>query len=89
MWHVTKISGDRELRELYKEASLEYEDLFTMKVKATPFKPIHVPFLFLLMDTPYKFENALKVLWGEALVKVTGNDLVSGKLENAQRNSVL
>ena len=28
MWHVTKISGDREIRQLFKDSCLEYEDIF-------------------------------------------------------------
>lgn len=67
-----------------------------MKVKSTPFKPLHFPLLFLFMDTPYMFEQAHHLVWGEEITYVTGNDLAfnyGGKekiqvLENALQATV-
>ena len=62
-----------------------------MKVRSTPFKPIHFPLIFLFMDSPYMFEQAHNLIWGDKITNVTGNDLAfeyAGKekmqvLENA------
>jgi hypothetical protein len=58
MWHLSKISGDREIRQNFKDAQIELDDIFRLKVKTTPFKPCHLPFIFVFMDTPFMFETA-------------------------------
>ena len=63
LWHLTKISGDREIRAIYKEAQIDFEDYFTLKVKNGPYKPMHLPYLFIFMDTPLMFERSLALIW--------------------------
>ena len=48
------------------------DDILRVKVRQTPFKPQHFPFIFLFMDTPLMFEVAFKLLWGEEIAEVTG-----------------
>ena len=72
VWHLSKVSGEREIRELFNDAQIELDDLFMHKVRSTPFKPMHLPFLFLFMDSPYMFETAFRHIWGQNIAEVTG-----------------
>lgn len=63
MWHLTKISADREIRATYKDAQIDYEDYFKVKVKKGPFKPLHLPYVFIFMDTPTMFERSLQLVY--------------------------
>jgi hypothetical protein len=45
-------------------------------VGAAPFKPIHLPYLFLMMDSPHMFETAFRFIWGSELSQITGQQLV-------------
>jgi hypothetical protein len=49
-----------------------------VKVKFTPFKPTHFPYIFLFMDSPYMFEAAFNLLWGQRISDITGQLLVDG-----------
>lgn len=51
---------------------MELEDILTMKVRQVPFKQAHFAYLFLFMDTPYKFEIMFSLIWGPELSGVTG-----------------
>jgi len=72
VWHLTKLSGDREVRQLYNLAQVEFEDILSVRVKQIPFKYAHFPYIFIFMDTQYKFEVMFKLLWGPELAGVTG-----------------
>lgn len=88
MWHLTKLSGDREARALFHEAQIELEDVFSLKVRSTPFKTMHFSFLFFFMDSPYMFETAFQMIWGPRISEVTGQLLVDG-MEFNERKQVL
>jgi len=88
LWHLTKISGDREIRELFREAQIELEDIFRLRARKTPFKPLHFPFIFIFMDSPYMFETAYNLLWGPSFTEVTGQELID-VLEFQDRKTVL
>jgi hypothetical protein len=75
-WHLTKIAAEREVRQLFHDAQLELDDVFMAKVKSTPFKPAHLPFLFVFMDSPHMFESAFRLIWGPELSEITGQNLV-------------
>jgi hypothetical protein len=88
MWHLGKISGDREIRQLFKDSQIEYEDLFQLKIRNTPFKPSHFPYLFLFMDSPSMFEQSLKILWPSNHVEITGQDFLDN-LSNKDKVEIL
>lgn len=71
-WHLSKISADREVRQHFIESQIDYEDLFSVKITKTPFKPMHLPMLFLFMDTAYMFEHSLNLIWPKQLIEITG-----------------
>ena len=49
-----------------------------MRVNGTPFRTSHFPFLFILMDTPFMFEVAFKLLWGDMFSHISGQQLIDG-----------
>ncbi|CDW75782.1 UNKNOWN [Stylonychia lemnae] len=77
VFHICKIAGDREIRELFRDSQIEYDDLLKYKLKATPFKPNQFPLLFLFMDTPVMFEESLKLIYNNGEVEITGQDFLN------------
>eukprot|EP00347_Sterkiella_histriomuscorum_P005365 403356888 len=88
MFHICKIAGDREIRQLYKDSQVEYTDLFKMKLKTTPFRVNQFPLLFIFMDTPLMFEEGLKMIYPISYVEVTGQDF-QDRLKQAEKFEVL
>ena len=88
VWHLAKIAGDREVRQLFKDVQIEYMDLFRRKIKTTPFKRVHVPYLFLFLDSPLPFEQSLSLLYSPYLTRVTGSHLTY-KLSPREKQQVL
>ena len=86
IFHLAKISGERELGQLYRDAQVEMEDVLQLRVRSTPFRPSQLPLLFLFMDSPYMFEKAFSLLWGDTFTQVTGQFLVDvlGQAEKKQ-----
>lgn len=60
LFHLTKIAADREVRELYKESDLQFEDLIYATEWAKPLKPTQIPYLFFFLDSERTFEAGLK-----------------------------
>lgn len=48
--HLSRVAGDREVRELFKQSDLQTEDLYRATMIQAPFKPQHIPLLFFFMD---------------------------------------
>ena len=88
LYHLVKISGEREIRQTYHDSHIDYEDVFEMQIRNPPFKPLHLPYIFLHMDSPYLFESALKMLWPEGVTAFTGKDFID-KLRNQDKVTIL
>ena len=62
-YHLSKVAGEAELREIYEAADVHVQDLATVnaaiKNHEGPLRPGHIPALFLNMDTEDMFERAL------------------------------
>ena len=86
MWHLTKLSGDREVRAIFNDGQIDLEDVFSLKIRSTPFKPIHFPYIFLFMDSPYMFEAGFSMLWGPRITEITGQLLIDGMEFNERKN---
>lgn len=80
-FHLAKIAGDREIRELYRQSDLQYEDLLYTSEWSPPLKPIQIPYIFFFMDTERTYELALRLIYKQHLVQYTGNDFIE-KLSN-------
>ena len=69
IYHLSKMAGASEIRELYEESDVSVEDHLTMHNRITEskgaFLPDDLPFLFLYMDSDLMFENSLKTLYSE------------------------
>lgn len=75
---MTKLSADREVRQLYHQAELELEDFLAMRVRQLPFKQSHFPYLFLFMDSPHKFEVMYELIHGQEISSVSGRQMIDG-----------
>lgn len=62
--------------------------MLRLRVKTTPFKPQHLPFMFLFMDTPNMFEIAYRILWTDTFTDITGQLLID-VLDAPTRRGVL
>ena len=62
-FHLAKIAGDREIRELYRQSDLQFEDMIYFKEWNPPLKPIEIPYLFFFMDKERTFELALRLIY--------------------------
>ena len=59
-FHLTKIAGDKEMRALYNESSLVFEDFFKYQInKRAPIKMEQIPLMFVFVDTPLMFERCM------------------------------
>jgi len=63
VFHLAKIAGDREMRALFHQSDLEYEDLFCPTMWPLPYKPHQIPYLFFFMDTERSFELCLSLMY--------------------------
>ena len=86
---MTKIAGDREVRELYRQSDLRFEDLWLETRWPLPLRPGALPFLFFFLDTEQTFEAGLQILYEEPLVKYQANDFVAGALQQAQIHQII
>ena len=75
-FHLAKIAGDREIRELYRQSDLQFEDMICFTEWNPPLKPIQIPYLFFFMDTERTFELALRLIYKQHLIQYTGNDFI-------------
>lgn len=64
-FHLAKLAGDREIRELYRQSDLQYEDLIYATNWGNQFKPIQIPYLFYFMDTERTYELCLRLLYNK------------------------
>ena len=63
------------MRERYRQSDLEFEDLYMATDFPKPLKPIHIPYLFLFMDTEKSFEAGLQLLYEEKFMRFTSDDI--------------
>ena len=59
IFHLSKIAGDREMRERYRQSDLEFDDLLMATPFPKPLKPSHIPYMFFFMDSERSFEACL------------------------------
>lgn len=68
VFHLIKIAGDRETRQLYCMSDLQIEDLLMPTQFGKPLKPVYIPFLFLFLDTSNSYEQGLGLLYKPELL---------------------
>lgn len=51
VFHLLKIAGDRETRQLFLQSDLQLEDLLMTTDFGRPLKPVYLPYIFLFLDT--------------------------------------
>ena len=75
-FHLAKVAGDREVRELFRQSDLQFEDLVCLSDWQPPFKPGQIPFLFFFMDTERAFELCMRLLYNQRTVQYTGEEFL-------------
>ena len=75
VFHLTKIAADREIRCLFKDSSLTFEDFFELQISEPPFKPKHLPYMFMFMDNAAMYESVLAII-RPAMSNITGADMI-------------
>lgn len=76
IFHLAKIAADREIRAMYQQSDLQFEDLYCVTNWPAPFKPMQIPHLFFFMDTERTFELCLRLLYKSHQVQYTGEDFI-------------
>ena len=89
IFHLTKIAGDKEVRELFRQSDLQFEDLWMPTKWPAPLKPIQIPYLFFFLDTERTFEIGLTLLYEEKLVRFTGELFDSTDLDNNEAQIIV
>ena len=87
-FHLAKLAGDREMRELFRQSDLQYEDLVYPTNWGIPLKPVQIPYLFFFMDTERSYELCLRLLYKKSQIQYTGEDFVSN-MENLEVASII
>ena len=59
-FHLTKISADRELREIFEAYDLEFEHLTNGPKYSAPYGPMNIPYMFFFLDTEKEYEKGLE-----------------------------
>ena len=87
-FHLAKLAADREVREMFRQSDLQFEDLLMPTDFGTPLKPVDIPYLFFFMDTERTYELCLRLLYKKNAIQYTGQDFESN-LENLEVASII
>jgi hypothetical protein len=76
VFHLSKMCGDKEMRSRFNKFNITYDDIMAPRHYNAPYSISQIPYMFFFLDKEEEFEEGLKLLYPEKILKYTGSDFV-------------